>query len=94
MITNQEIKHLSNLVRIELNEEQVEEFQEKLKEILKYIEQLQKIDTQNISTADGGTQNLQNVWREDKAINNKISKQLIDMVPETENGQIKTKSIF
>lgn len=97
MISEQEVKHISDLARIELNEQELKKYQEQLGSILDYVDKLKEVETDGVATADGGTRGLENVWRQDNqqsTINKEQGKDLIKMAPETENNQVKVKSVF
>ena len=89
------------------NEQELEKYQEQLGSILDYVDKLsakggpasggKDLKTDGVETADGGTRNLENVWRNDEkpeTRNQKLGKDLIKMAPETEDEQIKVKSVF
>ena len=95
MIDKKQVEHVAQLARIELDSKEVKKYQAQLDKILDYIEKLQEVKTDGINTADGGTRDLENIWREDRrqsTINNQ--QQLIEMSPEVEKNQIKVKPIF
>jgi len=98
MITSEQVKHIAKLARIDLNEQEIKKYQAQLGNILNYINKLQEVDTKNISTADGGTRNLENIWREDneklKINNERLSEDLINMAPEKYAKQVKVKKIL
>lgn len=95
MIDKSEVEHIAKLARLELNQEEKEKYQNQLGDILDYVKKLQEVETDGIETADGGTRDLENVWRDDKAQNSINNKQgLINMAPEKEDNQIKVKSVF
>ena len=93
-----DINHIAKLARINLSETEKEKYSKQFEHILNYVEKLKEVETKNISTADGGTRNLENVWREDNrqptTNNQQPTKDLISQAPETENGQVKVKSVF
>jgi len=99
MITQNEVKHIAELARIELSDEEIKKYQEQLGRILDYVDKLSKVDTAGVPTADGGTIDLENVWRTDESkiqnpINKTQEKELIKMAGEVEKGQVKVKSVF
>jgi len=94
MISKNEVKHIAKLARLDLSEQEIKKYQEQLEGILSYVEKLQKVDTKNIVTADGGTRNLENVFREDEELKNEEINGLINMAPDVENGQVKVKKIL
>jgi aspartyl/glutamyl-tRNA(Asn/Gln) amidotransferase C subunit len=92
-----DINYVTNLARLKLTEAEKAKYQAQLGSILDYINKLSEAKTDGVETADGGTRNLENIWRKDKAVNNKqqtINKELIKQAPSTENGQVKVKSVF
>ena len=97
MIKTKEVKRIANLARIELSEKEIEKYQEQLGSILDYVDKLKEVETSGVETADGGTRDLENVWREDQqsTINNQQStKNLIEMAPEAQDGQVKVKPVL
>ena len=60
------IKKLTQLCRIDCTEEEQESLLKDLKQILAYIEQLQEIDTANVSPCNHVLENMSNVMREDE----------------------------
>jgi aspartyl-tRNA(Asn)/glutamyl-tRNA(Gln) amidotransferase subunit C len=99
MLTQEEVKHIAELARIELTKEEEKKYQEQLGRILDYVEKLAEVKTEGVTTADGGTIDLENVWRADEVktqnpINKTQEKELIKMAPETQAGQIKVKNVF
>ena len=65
MLTPEEVKHVADLARIDLTPEEIEKYQQQLSRILDYVGKLATAQTDGVPTADGGTINLENVWRED-----------------------------
>lgn len=99
MFTLEEIKHIADLARIELSEQSTEQYREQLGRVLDYMEKIKEVNTLGVATADGGTRDLENVWREDEIrtqnpINNTQENILINMAPDVEQGQVKVKSVF
>ncbi len=98
MLSKDQVEHIAQLARIKLNEQELEKYQAQLGRVLDYVNKLKEVNTQGVETADGGTRDLYNVWREDKSQDTRYkiqdTKKLIEMAPETEKGQIKVKSVF
>ncbi|HPI67247.1 MAG TPA: Asp-tRNA(Asn)/Glu-tRNA(Gln) amidotransferase subunit GatC [bacterium] len=66
MLTKSDVEHIADLAKISLTNDEVEKYQAQLDRILDYMNKLKEVDTQNVPTADGGTIDLTNVWREDE----------------------------
>uniref|UniRef100_A0A7C4AIH7 Aspartyl/glutamyl-tRNA(Asn/Gln) amidotransferase subunit C n=1 Tax=Thermodesulfovibrio aggregans TaxID=86166 RepID=A0A7C4AIH7_9BACT len=64
-ISKEQVKHIAMLARIELNEDEIELYQEQLSKILDYVEKLNEIDTTEIEPTSHVI-NLSNVFREDR----------------------------
>lgn len=97
MLSKQEIDHIAQLARLELRETEKTQYGKQLGRILDYFDKLKQIKTNGVTTADGGTRDLENVWREDQQSttnNQQPTKNLIDMAPEVEQDQVKVKSVF
>jgi len=98
MLNVKEIEHIAKLARIELTAQEKEKFGKQLSDVLDYFEKLKEVKTQGIETADGGTRDLYNVWREDVIQETRNKKQdtksLVDMAPEKEAGQVKVKKVL
>ena len=99
MITQDEVKHIANLARIELTPEEEKKHQEQLGRILDYVGKLAEAKTEGVPLADGGIMDLENVCRADEiktqnSRNKTQEKDLISMAGEVEGGQVKVKSVF
>ncbi len=90
-----EIDHLLTLARIELSSQEKERIVLDLENILDYVKQLQKVDTNGIEPMTGGTL-LENIYREDKIDGQKqdISKELKESAPSLKDDCFKIPPIF
>ena len=61
-ITKDEVKKVSQLARLELNEDEISKHAKQLEKILGYIKQLEKIDTENVPTTLSAVGLLNNCW--------------------------------
>lgn len=64
-ISQEEVKYIAHLARLELSKEEEERFTEQLREILTYIDKLREVDTENVPPTSHLFP-LKNVFREDK----------------------------
>jgi aspartyl-tRNA(Asn)/glutamyl-tRNA(Gln) amidotransferase subunit C len=94
-ISPEEVKHIAELARIYLTEEEKEEFSKELSDILVYIGQLQEINTENVEPVSQIT-GMVNVFREDviKECDEKTRRRIIDDFPEEKDGYIKVKQVM
>ena len=94
MLTNDQIKHIANLARLELTPEEEVKYSAELSNILNYIDKLSEVNTDNIliTSQIGG---LINAWREDEV--HPWNKDEIAMAlsqGEIIDGQVKVKKVL
>ncbi|WP_273852776.1 Asp-tRNA(Asn)/Glu-tRNA(Gln) amidotransferase subunit GatC [Guptibacillus spartinae] len=92
-ITKEEVKHVANLARLEMDEAEVEKFTTQLDDIISMAEQLNELDTENIEPTTH-VLDLKNVLREDKVQPWLSREEALKNAPDQENGQVKVPSIF
>ena len=64
-LTDDQVRHIATLARLNLKDEEVSKFSKELTSILNYIYRLQEVDTGDIGEMEQVT-GLENQWREDK----------------------------
>lgn len=90
-LTRNDVLKLAQLARLQLTEDEVEEFTSEFSDILAYVEQLQSVDTDGLEPTNQVSGNV-NVMREDEEIDYGYApKDLLKNVPEVENDHIKVK---
>ena len=87
------VKKISSLCRIRLSEAEVEKFQKELSTVLDYVSELQQVDTEGVEEISQVT-GLSNVYREDEPQQPKISDEIIEIFPESQDRLLKIKSIL
>ena len=93
-LTRDDVLKLAHLARIEIDESEIDRNQTELNEILKYVEQLQNVDVDDLLPTDQVT-GLTNVSREDKVIDYGYKPaDLLKNVPAVVDNQIKVKRIL
>lgn len=95
-LTRDDVLKLARLARIELTDEEVEEFAGEFSAILEYVEQLQTIDVAGLEPTSQVT-GLTNVTREDEEIDYGYSpKDLLKNIPygNVEADQIRVKRMI
>jgi aspartyl-tRNA(Asn)/glutamyl-tRNA(Gln) amidotransferase subunit C len=89
-----DIVKLAHLARLDLSEEEIEEFTAELSEILQYVEKLQNVDVADLRPTNQVT-GLTNVTRKDEVIDYGYQpKDLLKNVPAVQNDLIKVKRIL
>ncbi|MBI2627118.1 MAG: Asp-tRNA(Asn)/Glu-tRNA(Gln) amidotransferase subunit GatC [Parcubacteria group bacterium] len=93
-----DVEHIARLARIELTEVEKEKFAKELAKILDFIDQLNKVDTENIEPLYQTT-GLSNSYRSDEPRNSfvmdeDLTNKLIGQTPEHEGRFVKVKSVL
>ena len=92
-LTKEEVKHVANLARLAISEEEAEKFAEQLGKITDFAEQLNELDTTNVEPTTHVLP-LVNVMREDVAIKGLDREVMMLNVKEQEDGQVKVPAIM
>ena len=92
-ISSDEVKKVAQLARLQLNEGEIQEHAEQLEKILDYINQLEKINTENIPCTTRAIE-VVNVLRKDEKKNYENSKELLDLAPSNEDKFFKVPKII
>lgn len=92
-LTLEEVKHIAELARLQLTDEELARYAEQLSDILDYAARLQSIDTSGISPTDRAI-TAGNVLREDQVRPGLSQQELLDNAPETEKGQFRVPPIL
>lgn len=97
-ITRDDVLKLASLSKIKFQDEEMDEFIDKfikeLNEIVKYVEQIDSVDTSGLLPTDQVT-NLSNVMRPDEVVDYGVSPaELLNNAPAIEKNQIKVKRIL
>ncbi|HAB53203.1 MAG: asparaginyl/glutamyl-tRNA amidotransferase subunit C [Ignavibacteria bacterium RIFOXYB2_FULL_35_12] len=64
-VTRKEIEHIAELARLQLKENELEEYTLQLNKILDYVEKLNELDTKNVKPLSHPVEG-ENVFREDE----------------------------
>jgi len=92
-ISKEEVKHVANLARLAITDEDAEMFAGQLAAITNFAEQLNELDTTNVVPTTHVLP-LVNVMREDKAVPGLDREKMMKNVREQEAGQVKVPSIL
>ena len=93
-ISRDDVLHLAQLSNLELNDAEIGGLQTDISNILGYVEQLSKLDTEGIEPTYQVT-GLENVWRNDEIIDYGISRSdLLACAPESINNQVKVPKVL
>lgn len=93
-ITREDVLHLAQLSSLQLNDDEINGLHLDIGNILSYVEKLNELDTEDIEPTYQVT-GLSNVWREDKVIDYKISREdLLKLSVETLDNQVKVPKVL
>lgn len=92
MITIKDVEHVAKLARLELTEEEKELYTKQLGDVLKYVDQMNEVDTSNVKPM-AQVVDLVNVMREDVVHYEHTKEELMANAPDEENGFFKVPKI-
>ena len=92
-ISNDEVRKVAQLARLQLNESEIQQHAEQLEKILEYIKQLEKIDTDNVPCTTRAIE-VVNVFRKDKKKNYDCVEDLLELGPSREDKYFKVPKII
>ncbi|PSL47056.1 aspartyl/glutamyl-tRNA(Asn/Gln) amidotransferase subunit C [Salsuginibacillus halophilus] len=93
MITKEQVEHVAHLARLEIGEDEIDDFTNKLDAIIGYAEQLNELDTTNVEPTTHVI-DIRNVLREDENKPSIEREQALGNAPESEDGQVKVPSVL
>ncbi len=92
MITIKDVEHVAKLARLELSEDEKVMFTGQLGDVLRYIEQMNEVDTTNVEPMNHPI-DFVNVVREDKKIYENTREELMQNAPDIEGEFFKVPKI-
>ncbi|MGM9994351.1 MAG: Asp-tRNA(Asn)/Glu-tRNA(Gln) amidotransferase subunit GatC [Candidatus Avigastranaerophilus sp.] len=92
MIGKEDVKHVAKLARLELTEEEIEKYSKQLDEIIKYVEQMNEVDTTGVEPMPHPIP-VYNVMREDEVKYEQTKEELMANAPFEEDGFFRVPKI-
>jgi aspartyl-tRNA(Asn)/glutamyl-tRNA(Gln) amidotransferase subunit C len=92
-LERQQVEHIAELARLELDGEELTLYQEQLSAILDYFDQLQAVDTDRISPT-ASVLSLQGVMREDAAESPMGRDEILANAPQDEDGCFEVPAVL
>ena len=92
-IDTKTVKHVANLVRIGISDEEAEKFSPQFSSIIDYFNMLNEVDTENVPPASDITNNT-NILREDIAKPSMSREEFLKNAPESERGYVKVPTVL
>lgn len=96
MIEKKDVAHIADLAHIALTSEEEERFAAELSAILRFVEELNELDTAGIAPVSGGT-DLEDIMRDDAPLDESLegkATELLAAVPRQKDGRVRVKSVF
>ncbi len=85
-----DIKHLAELSRITISDEDAKKYADDFSSILTYVSEIQSVDVPYVQDISS----VSNVFREDVLKDSQFKDDFLSQVPETEGGYVKVKQIL
>lgn len=94
-IDENEVKHLAQLARIKLTDEEVPQLQKDLSKILEYVDALKQVNTDGLPEIAQVT-GIKNSLRADEPVQTSAEEReaILKNAPATEGGYFKVKEVF
>ncbi len=93
-LTREDVLKLARLARLELSEDEIENYRSELSEILQYVEQLQNVEVDGLKPTNQVT-GLTNVMRPDEVKDYGYkTEELLKNVPHVKDHQIQVKRML
>ncbi|WP_347861437.1 Asp-tRNA(Asn)/Glu-tRNA(Gln) amidotransferase subunit GatC [Salimicrobium sp. PL1-032A] len=92
-ISEDQVKHVANLARLSITEEEAQTFTKQLDDIITYAEQLNELDTEGVEPTTH-VLDLKNVMRKDEPKEWINKEDALKNAPEQQDGQFKVPSIL
>jgi aspartyl-tRNA(Asn)/glutamyl-tRNA(Gln) amidotransferase subunit C len=92
-IDTKTVKHVANLVRLGISEEEAQIFSGQFSSIIDYFNMLNEVDTENVAPASD-IANAENVLREDEVKPSMNREEFLKNAPQSERGYIKVPTVL
>ena len=92
-ISKEDVSKVAQLAKLKLNEEQIDNHANQIEKILDYINQLEKIDTTNVSCTTRAIEVINN-FRSDSKETYKNRDDILNLAPEREGDFFKVPKII
>ena len=93
-VESETIRHLAELSNFSVSDAEVESLKKDLGEILKYISQLEEVDTEGVEPTNQVFE-MENVWRDDEILPQDADREaLLSLSKEVKDNQIKVPKVL
>lgn len=92
-VSEEELLHIANLARLELDKSEVSEYLNNLQDILNFAEKINNAPTEGLDETIGAIDNY-NVFRKDEIVNFEDKEALLQNAPEKERNMFKIPKVI
>ena len=92
-VSLEDVRHLAELSQIRLNKTELTSLASDIDRIVGYIDQLDELDTAGVEPTFQLT-GLDNVWRTDEVKPQLERRELLQLAPDSEDGQVKVPKVL
>lgn len=92
-VSLEDVRHLAELSQIRLNKTELTSLASDIDRIVGYIDQLDELDTAGVEPTFQLT-GLENVWRADEVKPQLERRELLQLAPDSEDGQVKVPKVL
>ncbi|MGM8215996.1 Asp-tRNA(Asn)/Glu-tRNA(Gln) amidotransferase subunit GatC [Bacillaceae bacterium W0354] len=92
-ISKEQVKHVANLARLAITDEEAEMYSEQISDIIDFAEQLNELDTSNIEPTTH-VLDMKNVLRKDEPRQWISQEEALKNAPDKKDGQFRVPSIL
>jgi aspartyl-tRNA(Asn)/glutamyl-tRNA(Gln) amidotransferase subunit C len=85
-LTNQDVKKIAKLARIEITSAEEEKFKNQLNNIFQWIDQLKEVDTSSVSAANVTGENVMRSREQDEIADGNIRDEVLANAPKNQFG--------
>lgn len=92
-IKDEEVLHIAKLARLNLKDNEIQDYKKNLEEILEFADTINKVDTDNIGETIGINENY-NVFRKDEIIEESNKDELLSNAPSQDEGMFRIPKVI
>lgn len=92
-IKDEEVLHIAKLARLNLKDNEIQDYKKNLEEILEFADTINKVDTDNIGETIGINENY-NVFRKDEIIQESSKDELLSNAPSQDEGMFRIPKVI
>ncbi len=93
-VGREEVEHVAELARLQLSQEEMEQFSSQLSRIVTYVEAVNAVDTTGIPGTTSMVADDVNVWREDEVRPSLSREQAVGNAPEVVDGLFRVPQVI